>query len=216
MSAADAKNPKDDKKSVEAREIGNTFYADDEFIEAIEMYNLSLCFAKSSINLALAYANRSAVCFELKMYSTCLENIELAKQHDYPAEKMTKLNERAEKCRQMIKEGADTDESWLKPSGEEYLKLSHPPHPKLPYIADCLDVKYNQEFGRHVVTTKQLLPGEIICIESPFSSKLISGSPYKHCCHCMDNNLLNLIIILNYHTSNMDLKSSTSSPKIVG
>lgn len=185
--------PKCDKTSEEFRELGNKFYVKREFIEAAEMYNKSLCFAESPELLAAAYANRSAVCYELNLYSTCLENIELAKLNSFPPEKIQKLNTRAEKARQMVKEGAAPDKSFLEPSGEEFLELTHPSHPKLPYIADCLDVKFNEEFGRHVITNKQLLPGDIICVESPFASTVHPMNQYKHCLHCLDNNFLSLI-----------------------
>lgn len=184
---------KNDTSSEEYRELGNKFYASNNFVDAMENYNKSLCFAKSKLNLSLAYANRSAVCFELKMYSTCMENIELAKLYGYPADKFGKLNERAEKCRQMIAKEAESDESLMQSTGEEHLKLSHPPHYKLSYIADCLDVKRNEEFGRHVVTKKRLLPGQIICIEAPFSKYLKPKNKYTNCHHCMSRNFLGLI-----------------------
>lgn len=47
------------------------------YITAVAKYNENLCQVESTLRLALAYANRSAVCFELQMYSTCLQNIEL-------------------------------------------------------------------------------------------------------------------------------------------
>lgn len=185
--------PKCDEKSAEYRIQGNKFYANNEFIDAVEMYNKSLCFATSSRNLALAYANRSAVCFSLEMYSTCLSNIEWARENDYPAEKMSTLELRAEKCRRLIAEGATSDDSLLELCGEEYLKLTHPAHPKLPFIADCLDIKSNEEFGRHVITKKRLCPGDIVCIESPFANHLWPSHLYKHCYHCSKNSWLTLI-----------------------
>lgn len=187
------KIPKNDKKSEECRELGNKLYSKKEFIDAVTMYNRSLCYAEYRPNLALTYANRSAVCFELKMYSTCLENIEMAKQHDYPSEKMANLDKRAEKCKRMIEEGAESDESQLKPIGEEFLKLSHPPHPKLPFIADCLEMKYTEDFGRYVTTNKRLNPGEIICIEESFSKYLLPTHKYKNCINCLNDNFLRLV-----------------------
>jgi hypothetical protein len=55
---------------------------------------------------------------------------------------MSKLDERAEKCHWMITDRAESDKNMLNMAR----KLCHP-HPKKPYIADCLDVKYNEEFG---------------------------------------------------------------------
>ncbi|CAL4100071.1 unnamed protein product, partial [Meganyctiphanes norvegica] len=48
--------------------------------------------------LALGYANRSAVQFEMKHYGRCIVDIELAIKHGYPLEKREKLIERKFKC----------------------------------------------------------------------------------------------------------------------
>lgn len=185
--------PKNDKISDACREKGNKSYAQKQFIDAVVQYNQSLCFAETQQNLALAFANRSAVFFELKMFSTCLDNIELAKFHNYPKEKLDKLEKRAEMCRQMIDEGAESDQSQSIPAGEEYLKLSYPPHPILPFIADCLELKCDKDFGRYIVSTKELTPGEIICIESPFSKILMPDHKFKHCINCLKDNFMSLV-----------------------
>lgn len=183
---------KSDKISEVSRSLGNKYYEKQEFIDAVKMYNKSLCFAVSPQNLGLAYANRSAVCFELKMYSACRKNIELAISHNYPVNKVEKLIKRAEKCLKMIAEGAETDDDQLMIYAEK-LKLSHPPNSKLPYIADCLEVKTNAEYGRHVITNKRLLPGDIICVESPFSKILKPENKFINCYRCLDSNFLCLI-----------------------
>lgn len=48
--------------------------------------------------LAMGYANRSAVLFELNFYGKCLENIELAFECGYPEELREKLETRRERC----------------------------------------------------------------------------------------------------------------------
>lgn len=187
------KIPKNDKISEACREKGNKSYTQKQFIDAVVQYNQSLCFAESRQNLGLAFANRSAVFLELKMFSTCLKNIEMAKSHDYPNDKLEKLDKRAEICRQMIDEGAESDQSQSVPAGEEFLKLSYPPHSKLPFIADCLELKSDENFGRYVISNKELVPGEVVCIEGPFSKILMPNHKYKHCINCLKDNFLSLI-----------------------
>lgn len=185
--------PKNEKKAEELRSQGNVLYGKNEFVESVEKYNESLCYAESQDKLALSYANRSAVCFELKLYFFCLENIKLAKTHGYPADKMSKLDERMEKCHRLMAEGADSDEDMMKALGGELMKLSHQPHPKIPYIVDCLDIQFNEEFGRHIVTKKKLLPGDIICIEKPYAKILYPDLKFTRCVHCMQDDTLTLI-----------------------
>lgn len=187
------KSPKNDMIAAACRDKGNKSYTNKEFIDAIVHYNQSLCLAESNAILALAYANRSAVCFEIQMYSACLTNIELSKQHDYPQDKLDKLNKRAETCQQLINEGAESDESQQMPVGKNHLKLSYPPHSKLPFIANCLELKSDDNFGRYIVANKRLVPGDVVCIESPFSTMLLPAHKFKHCLNCLSDNFMVLI-----------------------
>ena len=69
----------------ECRNAGNKLYCERNFFEALLKYNESLCFAmEGSEAVGLAYANRSAVYFELRLYEKCIRNIELAKLSGYP------------------------------------------------------------------------------------------------------------------------------------
>lgn len=79
------------------------------------------------------------------------------------------------------------------PLGHDFFKLSHPPNPKIPFIAECLELKSEEQFGRYIVTNKRLKPGEIIAIEEPFCKCLLRGENYKYCCNCLNDNSLYLI-----------------------
>lgn len=87
----------------------------------------------------------------------------------------------------------DREKSAYKAIGEEYLKLSHEPNPKLPFISKCLELKSDDQFGRYVVTNKRLSAGDIISIEEPFSKCLLPSSSYKYCVNCLKDNFLNLL-----------------------
>lgn len=86
LEIGDEKNERD---ASQFRQNGNRFYNQSKFFEALEGYNKCLCLApKSSSEIPLAYANRSAVYLEVKEYQLCLENIQLSRDSGYPAEKI--------------------------------------------------------------------------------------------------------------------------------
>lgn len=96
---------KSDKKAEGFRNKGNAFYANNQFLQAIESYNQSLCYAEWNgdlYNLSVGFANRSAVFFKLKLYKECLESIRLAKEHKYPDLLLPKLLKRESNCLEMI------------------------------------------------------------------------------------------------------------------
>jgi hypothetical protein len=64
-----------------------------------------LCFAKPGTEaVGLAYANRSAVYFCLDEFELCLRNIKLAKSHNYPLDKIQKLDKREVETKRLMKE----------------------------------------------------------------------------------------------------------------
>lgn len=68
-----SKDEKDPAKSTEAREIGNRCFAEGKYLSALQLYTESIARAENkSINLALAYANRSAALFKLDLHRECL------------------------------------------------------------------------------------------------------------------------------------------------
>lgn len=64
---------KSDEVSLKWREAGNKLYKATKDGEAMEMYTRSVAFAEDGENLGLAFANRSAVLFQRKMYRECLD-----------------------------------------------------------------------------------------------------------------------------------------------
>lgn len=65
---------KSDEHSAEFREMGNRAFKGKKDGEALDMYTQSVAFAvEGSEALGLAFANRSAVLFERKLYRECLQ-----------------------------------------------------------------------------------------------------------------------------------------------
>ncbi|KAG5675980.1 hypothetical protein PVAND_005836 [Polypedilum vanderplanki] len=187
---------KSDEKANLYRFEGNNFYKAKKFYDAIINYNKSLCFSEiESENLGLAYANRSAICFELRMFDKCLKNISLARAHNYPKENSEILKNREKKCLEFI---ARTKSSACK----EFFKLSHKCHEKIPYIVNSLEMKVNEKYGRHVVTNEDLHVGDIVAIEESFCNVLLTQSKFVdvdqnnnflRCSYCLKSNEFELI-----------------------
>lgn len=190
---------KSDEKAQSLRNEGNKLYSDHKFYAALLKYNESLCYAKlASENLGFAYANRSAVYFETKLYERCLQNIEMARKNHYPEKNFEILLKRAEKCKEFLKVP-----THFKPSGPwSFYKLSYPPHEKLPFIVNCLEMKSSQKYGRHIITNQPLRVGDVIMIENPYCRILLSESKsieipesniYQRCSNCLKENAMDLI-----------------------
>lgn len=188
---------KSNKRSETLRHEGNNFYGQRLFFAALLKYNESLCFAEAeSENVGHAYANRSAVYFEMRLYDRCLRDIAAAKRHGYPEERFEVLVKRAAKCADLSKSHKDNS-----PDPWRVFKLSYPANKKLPFVVECLEMATNNKYGRHVITNRPLKVGDIISIETPFCCTLVSESQfydipesniYQRCSNCLTENALQL------------------------
>lgn len=188
---------KSNSVSNKCRSNGNELYIKKKFFDAILKYNESLCYAETqSENMGLSYANRSAVYFEMKLFNKALNNIQLARVHNYPEKNMQNLNKREAKCYEMIKTTKEpvTDLSFF--------KLSYEPNENCSSIAKCLEIRENDKYGRHIITKRPLSVGEIIAIEDPIYkviksderySTCYANNVYQRCSNCLSENLLDLI-----------------------
>lgn len=191
--------------SEKCRAEANLCYKEKKFFEALIKYNESLCFAEmESENLGLAYANRSAVYFEMNLFDKCLENIQLARDNFYPSTKLEILAKREERSKSqmttkmMKKEGNNNDDE----SVETFFKLSYETHAKLPCLVDCLELRNNEKYGRHIITTRQLNVGDVIAMDKAQFKVIKADSRYdtchdsnifQRCSNCLADNLLSLI-----------------------
>lgn len=155
---------KSNKLSDKLRSQGNKFFSDGLFLNAIDEYNKSLCFAEltgDQFNLSVAYANRADALFRMDLPRDCLKSIELAKAANYPEHLELRLTLMAARCQEKIK-------FTLQPRPKYRLQLSHPANEGIPFVAKNLRLKESEEFGRHIVTTQDLNVGDVIMIERPF------------------------------------------------
>lgn len=153
---------KNEMVSTERRKQGNELFKAKNWTEAIEQYNQSIRFAyNGSENLGLAYANRSACFLHLKMYEKCLADIELARKANYPQKLMQKLDEREAECSKKMKESTKENEKVTP-------ELSFASNTKFPALANILEVRSNNEFGKHIVTKRDIDVGKIVMLEDAF------------------------------------------------
>ncbi|KAG7211885.1 hypothetical protein KM043_011097 [Ampulex compressa] len=84
----------------------------------------------------------------------------------------TTLKQDTPKCpRYLAKEGA--------------LKLTYGMSPEAPATSDGIKIVFSEKFGRHLVTTKEFKPGDVITIEDPYAYVIYEERYYTHCHHCL-------------------------------
>lgn len=182
---------KNSEKANKFREKGNSQFQSGLYLDALVTYNRSLCCAPAdSQEIPLVYANRSAVYLKAKLFHKCLQNIELAKKSGYPIDKLQKLDEREERCKKLIENCKSPLENNPR---DTFFKLSYPPHDKIPFIANCIEVREDEKYGRYVVTNKNLEPGNIIAIDEPLYKFVDKEVFDRHCANCLKSNELSLI-----------------------
>ena len=156
-----------------------------KYYEALENFNKSLCMAeKGSQDSAEAFASRSQVYFEIGEFEKCLENIKLSVDSGYAK---SELLHRESTCRNLLDNQQLPENVW------NFFKLSHPPNPKVPFVANCLQMMNHEVFGRYIITTQQLKTGDIIAIEEPFFKIVDASAFHLRCSNCLKSNKMNLL-----------------------
>lgn len=168
---------------------GNEVFNANDYFRALELFNLSLCSSEPDTgHVAVGYANRSAVLFQMRCFQQCLDNVDMARKANLPEQLMQKLNER-DKISYLLQDAQKENER----KSLRDVKLSYKPHPKVPYIAECLEMKTSEKLGRYIYTKKSLMPGDLIAIEEPFCFTLKPFSSFLRCANCSEHNQLSLI-----------------------
>lgn len=182
--------PKSDQKAVEVRQIGNRLYLNKEYIDALEKYNESICWAEgpASEQLGIGYANRSAVYYDMGEYEFCLLNIHLAKKHNYPQRLMPKLLSRESNCKDKIAGGHS---KRAKPGLK--LDINVETDAKRPFCAAGLVQKLIPGYGRSMVAERNFNIGDVILSEKAMLSAIPPELKFNNCCYCSAVNCYSLI-----------------------
>jgi len=230
--------PKNAKESENLREQGNKIFVKSAFnnitrVDALKLYTKAIAFAPyPSEQLALAYANRSAVLFQLGLHTECIQDIDRALSLNYPDNLRVKLYVRKTECLMILgnrsaenileearqwldkirlndssceklrtklqvlhkaiqKQTADSSEDICtqqktgKSENEVPLPTITSCNDEVPCTSDAIAIKYNKCYGKHVVTTRNIHPGEVIAIEKPYSLMLKQDNIQTHCSNCL-------------------------------
>jgi hypothetical protein len=177
---------KSNKKADKFRATGNSLFAKAQYCEALLTYNQSLCFSETGTEaVAFGYANRSAVYYQLKEFKLCLHNIELAKSYGYPRDKIHKLDQREVNCLKLL----ETYHAHPDSDPTTFFKMSYPASGKWPYLAECLELRVNKKFGRHIITTRDLKAGDIIALTEPAFFLFDERARLHHCSYCAKSSI---------------------------
>lgn len=166
---------KSDTVSSKLRSKGNDKYREKNIHSAMSLYNESICFAETSKNLSLGYANRSSCFYAMGMYNRCLVDIQLAKDSGYPENLMAKLQERENICRKSL-------ESQTRPSSNSPTS-DFKSDCKLVSMADSLVIEKSSKYGRLVTAKRDIAIGEILFVEQPYID-IVYSRDVKECSTC--------------------------------
>lgn len=182
--------------------------------EALVYLNKSLCFAPvSSRNFPLIYERRARIYRDLNQLQKCRENIELAESSVSQINSASALDEISQ-LGSNLNGATEQPEGFVDNDPWSFFRLSHPPHKKLPFVVDCLKAQDTWRYGRCVITTKPLQPGDVVAIEEPFFRMLNKDARYSRCASCMKSNLMSLLPCPRDCTSSENTEKSIDESSI--
>lgn len=170
------------------RDIGKDFLARGKIFDAFVNFNKSLCFSEpNSDEISLTFAARSEAFFNCGLFEKCLKNVEAARRDSLSGELLEKLTWLEVECKRKLSEDKKDSNDF-----DGFFYLSYPENAKIPFIIDCLELRRNEKFGRYVITTKDLQPGDIIAVEIPHFAFLSPTAVFEKCFNCLRSNMLDL------------------------
>jgi SET and MYND domain-containing protein 4 len=134
---------------------GAELLAQQKFFDALVALNKSLCVAEpGSIEMSAAFETRAEVFLSVGQYDKCLKNLQAAMRFGCPPHRLEILRNSEEKCKRLI----TTDSSSIDEL-RNFVSMKLPRNKKIPFIADCLELREDDKFGRFIVTNRDLSPG---------------------------------------------------------
>lgn len=156
---------------------------------AIVSYNQSLCFAMAgSVHESLTYANRAECYSKLGEFANALIDIELASKWNQSNRIALRLEKQRANCYRYMRMG-------YQPTKPTMPKLSYKFDKRFPCMANVLEIRQNNEFGRHIVAKCNINVGKTIIVTDMFASGTSNGD--QPCCRNCNKNNQNLIACTN-------------------
>lgn len=157
---------KSNKKSIEFLEQGHQKFKVENWSGAMESYNQSLCFAEvGSEYESLAYAGRSACFFHMEFYGKAMNDIEMSLKNDEIQRNTTmmqRLENRRGECIKKIRYGMQLE--------KPIPKLSFTADERYPCMANVLEIRENDEFGRYIVAKCDIDVGKTVMVSRVYAS----------------------------------------------
>ncbi|CAH2219938.1 SET and MYND domain-containing 4 isoform X1 [Pelobates cultripes] len=169
---------------------GNKRFGRKQYTAAAVLYSKAISHASpDNEEMAICFANRSAVLFHLAHYSECLEDIERAKEHGLPDRLKCKILKRQTECFQRLKESTNPSASSSKTESArpvenstayntdvlidklELLKLNS--NSQLSNASSSLCLQNSALKGRYLQASKDIGQGDILMWEDAFVSVII-------------------------------------------
>lgn len=146
----------------------------------IRRVNKVLCIAETGRNtIGMVYGLRAMLFNDMKQYSSCLVDIALAEKCGLDANIRPNLEEVKHECKEILR-CVDRKESTVL----DEPKFSFPVDEKNPCFARGLEVKQSKEFGKHIVTNRNLEIGQTVIIEEAFCMTPEDDECYSQCANC--------------------------------
>lgn len=161
-------------------------FTDGFYIDAIDKYNHSLCYALPT-DLGPIFAKRAAALFRMNLPNECLKSIALAEASECPEQVREMLTKMTAQCQDRLPVN-DQEESQFR------LQLSYPGHKKMPFVANRIELRTTAEQGRHLVATEDLKVGDVVILERPFVATLFPSAHHKICSFCMAGDKRHMLI----------------------
>ncbi|XP_073523785.1 SET and MYND domain-containing protein 4 isoform X2 [Phyllobates terribilis] len=156
------------------KEEGNKRFARKQYTAAAVLYSKAISHGTPGTEeIAVCFANRSAVFFHLGHYSTCLEDIDRAQEHGYPERLQSKILQRQENSLQNLKQSDNKS-----PRTERKCDLNHTQqelkgNPQLSNASSSLQLGYSTSKGRHLLACEDIALGELLICEDAYVHVII-------------------------------------------
>ncbi|XP_044005059.1 SET and MYND domain-containing protein 4-like [Aphidius gifuensis] len=56
----------------------------------------------------------------------------------------------------------------------------------IPGLSDAIELKYSDEFGRHMIAKRNIKPGEVLMLQKPYAKIVNTQMRYKYCWNCAE------------------------------
>ncbi|XP_077336697.1 protein-lysine N-methyltransferase SMYD4 [Lithobates pipiens] len=177
------------------KEEGNKRFGRKQYTAAAVLYSKAISHGSPGTEeIAVCFANRSAVLFYLCHYAECLEDIDRAQEHGYPERLKSKILQRQAECLRKLKqsgfssihlpstESINLTDPTREPAADalcdrlQELKLDR--NPKLTNASSSLTMHFSDSKGRHLVASQDIACGELLIQEEAYVSVIIpDGKP---------------------------------------